>query len=46
MFRFPIPTGTAPYLKKRNVFKEDELIQYIERQLEQHRPQDFGQMLW
>jgi hypothetical protein len=46
MFRFPIPTGTAPYLKKRNVFTEDELIQFIERQLEQHRPRDFGQMLW
>ena len=31
MFRFPIPTGTAPYLKKQFIVKEEDLIEFIER---------------
>jgi hypothetical protein len=46
MFRFPIPTGTAPYLKKHFIGKEDDLIKFIERLLEIHGSKSFGQMLW
>jgi len=46
MFRFPIPTGTAPFLKKHFIVKEEDLIEFIERLLEIHGPIAFGQMLW
>jgi hypothetical protein len=45
-FRFPFPQYIKPFLKKNNIYSENDLIEFIEREQEKRSIVEFGGILW